>query len=265
MKPKKNILLIGYGNLGSNLSVAWKDKFNLTFLEKDPKKIVILKKKNIEVFSLKKIKNFDFLVLCVKPKNLKEIGKILSNNLVRNKTIISFMAGIEIKKIQNLVDPSNLICRVMPNLFSGLGMGVNAIFLEQASKEKQKSIQNLIMSLGKIVWLKKESDLDFFTAFYGGAPAYFFLFLDILQKIILGRKFYSEDSRSYIIQTLEGTLKFLKQNENNFEQYISLVASKGGTTEEALKILNKDKALFKLFNYAMRKASRKSEILRKKN
>ena len=265
MKPKKNILLIGYGNLGSNLSVAWKDKFDLTVLEKDPKKIVILKKKKIAVFSLRKIKDFDFMVLCVKPKNLKEIGKILSNNIVRNKTIISFMAGIEIKKIKNLVDPSNLICRVMPNLFSGLGMGVNAIFLEQASKVKQKGIHNLIMSLGKIVWLKKESDLDFFTAFYGGAPAYFFLFLDIMQKIILSRKFYSENSRSYIIQTLEGTLKFLKHNENNFEQYISLVASKGGTTEEALKILNKDKALFKLLDHAMRKASKKSEILRKKN
>ena len=126
----------------------------------------------------------------------------------------------------------------MPNIFSGMGMGVNGLFINKTVNKEKKSVELLIKPLGRMVWLKKESDLDFFTAFYGGAPAYFFLFMNIMHEVII-KKFYVKDSRSLIIKNLQGTLGFLEKQNKSFDKYIELVASKCGTTEEALNILKK--------------------------
>ena len=152
----------------------------------------------------------------------------------------------------------------MPNIFSGIGMGVNGLFINKKVNTEKKSVEQIIKPLGRMIWLKKESDLDFFTAFYGGAPAYFFLFMNIMHEVVIKKNFYVKDSRSLIIKNLQGTLEFLEKQNKSFDKYIELVASKGGTTEEALNILKKNNALFNLFNNAILKATKKSESMGKK-
>ena len=176
MKHKKRILLVGCGNLGLNLLGVWKDSFDLTVAEKSSKIINQLKKKKIKLIDLSsaRVSNFNFVILCVKPKNIEEVGKLLSKVIVGNQMIISFMAGVKIEKLKKLFSTNNSIFRVMPNIFSGIGMGVNGLFTNKKVNKEKKSVEPLIKPLGRMVWLKKESDLDFFTAFYGGAPAYFF-------------------------------------------------------------------------------------------
>ena len=38
--------------------------------------------------------------------------------------------------------------------------------------EKEKKINNFFTFFGSFVWLKNEEEIDFFTAFFGGGPAY---------------------------------------------------------------------------------------------
>ena len=266
MKHKKRILLVGCGNLGLNLLGVWKDSFDLTVAEKSSKIINKLKKKKIKLIDLSnaRVSNYNFVILCVKPKNIEEVGKLLSKVIVSNQMIISFMAGVKIEKLKKLFNTNNSIFRVMPNIFSGIGMGVNGLFTNKKVNKEKKSVEFLIKPLGRMVWLKKESDLDFFTAFYGGAPAYFFLFMNIMHEVIIKKNFYVKDSRSLIIKNLQGTLRFLEKQNKSFDKYIELVASKGGTTEEALNILKKNNALFNLFNNAILEATKKSESMGKK-
>ena len=48
---------------------------------------------------------FNFIILCVKPKNIEEVGKLLSKVIVSNQTIISFMAGVKIEKLKKYLIP----------------------------------------------------------------------------------------------------------------------------------------------------------------
>lgn len=263
---KKKILLVGCGNLGINLLGVWRNSFDLTVAEKSQKILNKLKKKKVKLIDLNSTKasNYDFIILCVKPKNIEEVGKLLSRVIVSNQIIISFMAGVQIEKLKKIFNTNNPIFRVMPNIYSGIGMGVNGLFIKKIVNKEKNLVEKLIKPLGRLIWLKKESDLDFFTAFYGGAPAYFFLFMNIMHQVIIKKKFYVKDSKSLIIQNLEGTLRFLKKKNERFDKYIELVASKGGTTEEALNILKKNNALLNLFNNAIFKATKKSESMGKK-
>ena len=47
------------------------------------------------------------------------------------------MAGVKIEKLKKLFNTNNSIFRVMPNIFSGIGMGVNGLFInKKVNKEK---------------------------------------------------------------------------------------------------------------------------------
>ena len=112
-----------------------------------------------------------------------------------------------------------------------------------------------------MIWLNKESDIDFITAFFGGAPAYFFLFLEKLKKILERKKITPSLENILILKLLSATSEYLKINKSSFDKLISKVASKGGTTEEALKFLNAENKFYNLFEQAIDLAKDKSKIL----
>ena len=64
----------------------------------------------------------------------------------------------------------------------------------------------------------------------------------------------SNDSFLLLGSLLEGTLKQIKMGNTNFEKLISRVASKGGTTEEALKIFSRNQSFYSLLERAILKA-----------
>ena len=67
-----------------------------------------------------------------------------------------------------------------------------------------------------------------------------------------------------MLKLLEGTVEILKTYPENFENFIYKVMSKGGTTEEAMNYLTKNKTLFKKLENALEKAREKSKSLSKK-
>ena len=57
---------------------------------------------------------------------------------------------------------------------------------------------------------------------------------------------------------IKGTSKILEGRNNDFETLIKKVASKGGTTEQALKILNNKNLFYKIINEAVLVAKKRS-------
>ena len=76
------------------------------------------------------------------------------------------------------------------------------------------------------------------TAISGSGPAYFFLFLNVFEKIAHDLGFSKKISKGLIYDTVEGALELAKK-ENNTRKLIDSVSSKKGTTEAALKVLEK--------------------------
>ena len=77
-------------------------------------------------------------------------------------------------------------------------------------------------------------------------------------------KIKEQDSINLLLNLLEGTVEVLKKYPKDFELFIKKVTSKGGTTEEAMRVFKEKKIVFNKFDSALRKATKKSVLLSKK-
>ena len=174
------------------------------------------------------------------------------------------MAGIKIKTISASLKIKTDIIRVMPNLASELGLGVNCIYYNKNINQRYlKKIKNLLKELGNVYKVKNERLIDAVTAISGSGPAYFFLFLLVFESIAKEIGFNKAESRNLILDTAKGSLELVK-NEVNIRTLINSVTSKGGTTEAALEVLEKkNKGLYDLMKKAINSADKRAQNLSK--
>ena len=99
--------------------------------------------------------------------------------------------------------------------------------------------------------------MDFFTAFFGGGPAYLSFFFETLSKILIKKGFNKKLSNELVLILASGTVEIMGKS-SNFEDVVKKVASKNGTTEKALNFLKKDKKLSLLISKAISKAEERS-------
>ena len=149
--------------------------------------------------------------------------------------VLSIMAGITIQRIQSEMN-HQLVVRAMPNTPAMLGMGITGFTAaEGISFAKLLKIENLINATGRSVYLEDESMLDAVTALSGSGPAYFYYL--VKHMIEAGKKMgFDEGMASLLVkQTMLGSYHLINNAEKSLDELITAVASKGGTTEAALK------------------------------
>ena len=262
-------LLIGCGNLG---------RIILNGFNSSKKKIVVLEKnrgvinelgknyKNVKfINSLNKVdlKKINFILLCVKPQDSKKILNEIKSLCNKSHTIISFIAGLQTHTISKLVSSNCSIARIMPNIYISSNNSSSAIFSKNKTLGFKNKITKEFKCFGSFVWLNDEKKMNFFTAMFGGGPAYFLYLIQCFHKLIKKNGISTNDSLSLLISLLEGTLVQLKSGNINFNEFIKKVASPGGTTQEALDILTKDQALLNLLEKAINSAKDKSNKIAK--
>jgi len=265
----KKILLIGCGHMGSTLLNAWYKKTSFKFSVVDPKTYKILKKKyakKISIYkSIEKINNFDqfnIIIFAVKPQIAKQI--ISQFSFIDNKKILflSIIAGKKINFIENnLLNPHQVI-RIMPNMPAFVEKGMTCLISNNLTSKRNKIIAgNLFKTVGKIIWLDKELDIDKVTAVSGSGPAYFFLFIEHLlsQAIKLGLK--KKIALELIYQTALGSIHLLLKSKRSAEELRKSIAVKGGTTEAAINIFNKKEQFKKIIGQALKAAYNRSKKL----
>ncbi len=266
-----NFLLLGCGNLGNIILEG--------LLSQNKKVYVFEKKKSITQKLVHKnclvtnkidsnlISKIDCILLCTKPVDVKNLLQQLLKlkNEFQKSILISFVAGIKINSILNIISNKNQkIVRVMPNIFIKFRKSSTGILSKNINLDTKEKIETLFSFFGYLVWLRKEEDFDFFTAMYGGGPAYFLFILKCLKEISYKNSIKKKDTTKLLLKLLEGTVEILKTYPENFETFIYKVMSKGGTTEEAMNYLTKNKTLFKKLENALEKAREKSKSLSKK-
>lgn len=266
------ILLIGAGKMGFSIVSSWNNSnviksVKLTIVEKSNIRILELKKKYKNIIFKKNIpQNWtgDLLILSIKPQVFFNISDEIVKKNIFAKNIISIMAGIKIKTLYKSIKFNTNIIRVMPNIASSIGLGVTCIYYEKKKKNKLLSkIKKLLEGLGNTYILKSENLLDSVTALSGSGPAYFFLFLLNLESIAMKMGFGKKLSKKIVFDTALGALQLTK-DEYNIRKLIDDVSSQGGTTEAALKELEKkNNGLLEIMKKAVLAADKRSKQLSK--
>ena len=261
-------LIIGCGNLGKIIIEGF-ERRKLKLIVYDKKKTTLeeLKKKKYEKIliqnNLKNIKwaNLKYIMICVKPKDINVLLNEIKNFLKKKNILISFAAGLDVKKICRALDQKLRIIRLMPNILVKVEKSSTGAYKNFNDNGIENIIEKDFNFFGMFTWFKKEEQINFFTALYGGGPAYVCFFFQCLFNISKKNGLGPKISKEMILSLLHGTSEFLEIEKSNFSEIISKVASKGGTTEEALKFFKKDSKFINFLEKGIKMAEKKSRSL----
>ena len=130
------------------------------------------------------------------------------------------------------------VIRVMPNTPSRIGEGMS-LWLASASVGEwhKEAARTILQTLGEEIEVSDEKFLDMGTALSAGGPAYVFLFLESLIDAGVYMGMSRDMAGKMALQTLLGSAKLAKDSGEHPAQLRDMVTSPGGTTAEALKVL----------------------------
>ena len=252
----KKILLVGCGHMGEALLTSWLKSNNYYVTVIDPIKYNYLKNKyknkKIQIFkSASKINKYfetDFIIFAVKPFDLKSVLDQFSEvEFKKTSIVISVIAGKRIKEFKNKLKKIKYFFRVMPNLPASIGESMNCITSNKnMSKFRKKQVLNIFNYSGRSIYLKDENEIDMATAISGSGPGFVFNLIDAMEKAAIGLGFNKNIARTLVLQTFKGSVNLIHENKKSAKDLVKSVATKGGTTEAGLKVMNK-KNLHKLF------------------
>lgn len=193
----------------------------------------------IQVFTnnVQAIQDAQVVVLSVKPQQMQSIAKQLRPHLTDPAPLfISIAAGIRLEDLSRWLGSHVPLVRVMPNTPALVRSGASALFANMQTSESQRELaENILRAVGLTVWLKDESLMDLVTALSGSGPAYFFLIMELLEKVAVDLGLPQEQASLLTIQTAFGAAKMALESNEDISVLRNRVTSKGGTTEQAIK------------------------------
>jgi pyrroline-5-carboxylate reductase len=178
----------------------------------------------------------DLLILAVKPQDSGKLFAEIADLVQPGQVFLSIMAGVRMERIAAALGVSKVI-RAMPNLPAQIGAGVTAFTsTDPVTRLELVMVQNLLSTTGKTLYVEKEDMLDATTAISGSGPAYVFFFMNAMMDAAKAMGFSDSEAELLVSQTFTGAVDLYNKNNLSCNEWIAKVASKGGTTEAALKV-----------------------------
>ena len=182
----------------------------------------------------------DCVFLAVKPQDYFGLmDEIKTCDGYSDKLYISIGAGIESSTVEGYLGCTRVI-RALPNTPMLIGKGVSAICRSgKVSSEDFAFARSLFESAGSVIEID-ESEMNRIIGVTSSSPAYVFKFIDAMLEGARAQGFDQDDLISVICDVVIGSAMLLKEYGKTPDEMISMVASKGGTTERALKRLDEE-------------------------
>lgn len=260
------ISLIGSGNMGSALALGFvKNKIanaqDITLVDRDLEKLKKMSKQGFRT-GTDASKNLDkqIVILAVKPQGFADLAKEISGKIPAKTIVLSIMAGVKIKKIQQLLKHKKVV-RAMPNTPALVGAGVTGWHAgKEVNKGEKTVLQKVLQSTGHAYVLASEDQIDDFMTVSSCGTGFFYHLLVSWLKSSEAFDLPKKDLKNILVQTLTGSLDLLESSSDSLEELIQKVASKGGATEAGLRVLDEAK-LEKVFAKMMKAAYNRSKQL----
>ena len=235
---------IGAGNMASalihGLIGGGVEPAELAAYDIDANKLDALRGLGVTVYqSLEDIASkAEFLVLAVKPKDCQTVLFAL-DELHWSGNLISVVTGWTERRLLDALPNAGGVLRMMPNTPAQVREGVLAIndnhTMEAASFE---IIQNTFSKCGLVVTLP-ESLFDAVTSISGSGPAYVYLFIEALADAGVREGLPRRTAYALAAQTVLGAAAMVQKTEKHPGVLKDDVCSPGGTTIEAIAVLEK--------------------------
>lgn len=198
-------------------------------------------------------------IFAVKPQYLKQAVLACKPYLQDDTLVISVAAGISASTLSDWLSAKGQaftrLIRCMPNTPALIGAGASGLMaLDGASAEDKALAQTLLCSVGEVVWVANDNDIDVVTSLSGSGPAYVFLFLESLIAGAVRQGLSADQARQLALATVAGATQLARQSPDSIATLRERVTSKGGTTAAALDVFA-DKQFSEIIDTAMQAAA----------
>jgi pyrroline-5-carboxylate reductase len=195
----------------------------------------LVAKNNKELISASEI-----IFIGIKPFEIVPVLKELSIENLENKIIISLAAGVGEKILKKYLGNAQSVYRVMANLSATIQSGIYGIFEVKPNSRDKKIIEDFFSSLGEVVFVKKDEEINVITAGSASGIGFVFSFMEEFQSWFEKKGFSRSAARKLTVETFLGASKLAKfQKDINLSSLRELVTSKKGTTQAGLDVFKK--------------------------
>ncbi len=262
------ILIIGGGNMGLTYAQSFlrshiASKENMMILEKSPEKARELSQKDIgAIFGSPEacVASADLVILAVKPQDSPVLFETIRPYVHPQQVFLSIMAGVKMQAIASGLGVQKII-RAMPNLPAQIGMGMTAFTSsDEVTRIELVTVQNLMNTTGKTLYVAREELIDSATAISGSGPAYVWFFMKALIEAARQTGFSPSEAELLVGQTFLGAIELYNASNLSCDSWIDRVCSKGGTTEAALKTYQNNAVHADIISGAMAALKRAEEL-----
>ena len=265
MSDGVTVLLIGCGKMGGAMLAGWRTWPGFRAAVVEPKAPVDAGEA-ITLYADGSELPADFqpdaVIVAVKPQEMDKVAP-LYKRFVRPETVfLSIAAGKTIASFEYYWGGEAAIVRAMPNTPASVGRGVTVLVAnDRVSADQRALCQSLLEAVGSVEWVEDEGLLDAVTAVSGGGPAYVFLMIEALADAGVAAGLPRDLSNAIARATVEGSGELSHLSPEAPETLRKNVMSPGGTTAEAVAVLDAPDGIRPLFERAIAAATKRSREL----
>jgi pyrroline-5-carboxylate reductase len=182
-------------------------------------------------------KNVDIIFICVKPLEIKTVLSEIKYGLKDNCHIISLNGSVLFEQLEQICT-NRKISKIIPSVMAEVNKSVTLICHNNHVNEHDKNTINRLLECFGTVTEIPETELGMGSELTSCMPG----FIGAIFKVITDEaekhtSINKEQIIKMVIETMFGTSKLLLEKNMTIETLINRVATKGGITEEGVKII----------------------------
>jgi pyrroline-5-carboxylate reductase len=252
------LLLVGCGNMAGAMLTQWLaaglDPAQVSIVDPfaDPRD-GIAHYKSLEDWQAAGV-TADWIMVGMKPQQLGSVAKTLAPVLTGETRLLSILAGVSLADLAARFPIAKSQVRIIPNMPASIGQGVTAVASLGSDGADDQTVDNMMGALGTMIRLPDDSNMDLVTAFTGSGPAFVFRLIEAYAAAGERLGLSSKDALKFATATFGGTTALLADSGQTPAALAAQVASKGGTTQAGLDVLDSAGDLVALMTNVLRAA-----------
>lgn len=205
----------------------------------------------------------DVIILAVKPNIFDVVLPEISSYYKAGQVLVSIAAGISMDYIEKLMQKDGVkIVRVMPNTPAMVNEGMSALCRNQFLTDAEfEPVVELFRSIGRAEIVSEEL-IHTVIGVSGSSPAYTYMYIEALMDAAVEGGMDKEQAKIFAAQSVLGAAKMVLETGIDPVTLRENVCSPGGTTIEAVKVLQNNGFHDKVAE-AFHAAANKSKVMTK--
>lgn len=177
------------------------------------------------------------VLVAVKPHMVPDLLVEIRDALEPGAIVVSVAAGVTVATFEQLLPSAVSVMRSMPNTPAIVGRAVTGLSAGTRSTAADMAVVTDLFSTVGTVLDVPENQLDALSTVSGSGPAYVFFLIEQFTAAAVDKGFTPQQAAILVNNTFLGAAELLAASESSPSELRRQVTSPGGTTAEAIAVL----------------------------